>query len=193
MQEETRSQSDIYETIVFKPDETSIELEKARELTSRSFLITLKERLSNLIMFSSLFLAREHMFQRILINSSKSEEIRLNKLPKTISTKPNTDIEKPKPLVEAASSLTGNEPKPTWKTKLPNMFMEMEHLLTPSYRDTVQQTIVSASFLKKRLKKSTKKSSEIEHSASVSSQKANLKRVTSSKTERKNSAILVEE
>jgi hypothetical protein len=186
MQDETSSQSDIYETIIFKPDETPIDIEKAKNLTSISFIITLKERLSKLINFSSLFISREHMFQSIIINSSKSEQNRLKNFTKINPIKP---IENEKQKL-AEVTLAVNEQNQTWKTKLPILFSNMEHLLTPSYRDTVQQTIVSASFLKKRLKKSTKKSSDLDLDK-ISSQKVNSKRIASSKMER-NPALLEE-
>lgn len=158
-------------------EEKPIDKEKAKYLTSKSFIISLKERLSNLITFSDLFVAREHMFQSVILGKDQSK-------PKLRSGPLKPDIKIYKDSCKSASEgFSYMEPVKTWKTTLPNMFVSLESFLTPSYRETVQP--MSPNFFKKSLKKASKKSSSNLDSSFKSSTSKRL--ISSSKIERKTS------
>jgi len=126
--------------------EEPMTVEKAKLLTSKSFIISLRDRLANLINTSNLFDKKEHMFQSILANRN-DEAIKF-------SLKRSTSV-----LIQIDSNNTNiNHIDSNWKAKLPDMFQKLETFIAPSYRETVT-ALNQSSFAKKRSKRSSKKSS----------------------------------
>lgn len=170
-------------------EEKPLDKEKAKQLTSKSFKINLRDRLNNLIGFNELFVSKEHMFKSVL-NASGSETHNF-KLHRSSSLKPDLSrIIDDKFEMVASTAAAASEPVKTWKTHLPNMFLNLECSLTPSYRETVQPTSSSTNFFKKSLKKSSRKSLSSNLDASFSRPNSILKRQSSAlKGDRKNSLI----
>lgn len=128
----------------------------AKKLTAKSFLIDLKELLFNLIDYSDLFYAREHMVKTIfreekpIVNrlSSKSALGLItvnenNNNSPTINSNNNNrkvgkviDFDRTKSNLESNSSLN-------WKSSLPNVYNVLESYMTTSYRDTIKPPLSS--------------------------------------------------
>jgi hypothetical protein len=163
-------------------NEPIMTVEQAKLLTSKSFLISLRDRLANLINFSNLFDKKEHMFQSILANRN-DEAIKLS-LKRSTSVLVNIDSNSNN--INNINSNNNNNDL-NWKTKLPDMFSKLESFIAPSYRETVA-SLNQSSFAKKRSKKSSKKSSASNLDSSFRSN-STKRLVFSSKLERRSSAV----
>ena len=162
-------------------NEPIMTVEQAKLLTSKSFIISLRDRLANLINFSNLFDKKEHMFQSILANRN-DEAIKLS-LKRSTSVLVNIDSNS-----NNINNINSNNTNDlNWKTKLPDMFSKLESFIAPSYRETVA-SLNQSSFAKKRSKKSSKKSSASNLDSSFRSN-STKRLVFSSKLERRSSAV----
>jgi hypothetical protein len=154
--------------------ETILDKDKAKLLTPKSFIITLKDLLANLIEYNSLFYAKEYM----LDNSTKTRQKRSKETPEaSIKFKRSQSLKPKDHLTNALMTIPSSLEKFEWKREFPEVYDQLENFLSMSFRETIYPP------LSKKVINSKKFQTEIRNAISRVKQLDSSKRNTRSKIE----------
>jgi ankyrin repeat protein len=161
------------------PSEVIIDKEKAKILTPKSFLITLKDLLGNLIEYNSLFYAKEYM----LDNSSKTRTRQrlTTEFEHRNTLKRSQSLKSKDHLTNAIMTIPSSLEKFEWKREFPEVYCQLENFLSLSFRETINPP------LSKKVVNSKKLQTEIRNAIARVKQLDSSKRNTRSKIEIKSS------
>lgn len=112
-----------------------MDVQTARALSQKSFLLELKDLMQNYIDYNGLFVGKEKMTVDVISGLDRPKTSSLKKVVSCLKKRPQTSLNG---LADTSGLITNDM---DWKKSLPNIYYALECVMTPNYRETVRPPV----------------------------------------------------